>query len=74
MAADFLTGAKLAIERNAKAGQKLDVKVVDAGSEASFKNSLTQINQNNTDLIIGPFFKSNVLEVLDYVKTQKFLW
>ena len=71
MAADFLTGAKLAIERNAKAGQKLDVKVVDAGSEASFKNSLTQINQNNTDLIIGPFFKSNVLEVLDYVKTQK---
>jgi BarA-like signal transduction histidine kinase len=52
MAADFLTGAKLAIERNAKAGQKLDVKVVDAGSEASFKNSLTQINQNNTDLII----------------------
>ena len=71
MAADFLTGAKLAIERNAKAGQKLDVKVIDAGSEASFKNSLTQINQNNTDLIIGPFFKSNVLEVLDYVKTQK---
>lgn len=71
MTADFLTGAKLAIERNAKAGQKLDVKVVDAGSEASFKNSLTQINQNNTDLIIGPFFKSNVLEVLDYVKTQK---
>ena len=71
MATDFLTGAKLAIERNAKAGQKLDVKVVDAGSEASFKNSLTQINQNNTDLIIGPFFKSNVLEVLDYVKTQK---
>ena len=71
MAADFLTGAKLAIERNAKAGQKLDVKVIDAGSEASFKNSLTQINQNNTDLIIGPFFKSNVLEVLEYVKTQK---
>lgn len=71
MATDFLTGAKLAIEKNAENGQKLDVKVVDAVSEASFKNSLTQINQNNTDLIIGPFFKSNVLEVLDYVKTQK---
>ena len=71
MAADFLTGAKLAIERSAVGGQKLDVKVVDAGSESSFKNSLTQINPNNTDLIIGPFFKSSVLDVLDYVKTKK---
>lgn len=71
MAADFLTGAKLAIERSAKGGQKLDVKIVDSGSEASFKNSLAQINQNNTDLIIGPFFKSNVLDVLNYVKTKK---
>ncbi len=71
MAADFLTGAKLAIERSAAGGQKLDVKVVDAGNESSFKNSLTQINPNNTDLIIGPFFKSSVLDVLDYVKTKK---
>lgn len=68
---DFLSGAKLAIERNAASGQKLDVKVIDAGNEASFKNSLTQINSDNTDLIIGPFFKSSVLQVLDYVKTQK---
>lgn len=68
---DFLTGAKLAIERNASKGQKLDIKVIDAGNEASFKNSLTQINAGNTDLIIGPFFKSSVLQVLDYVKTQK---
>jgi ABC-type branched-subunit amino acid transport system substrate-binding protein len=41
------------------------------GNEASFKNSLTQINANNTDLIIGPFFKSSVLQVLDYVKENK---
>ena len=69
LALDFLSGAKLAIERNAKSGQKLDVKVVDAGNAENFKNSLTQINKNNTDLIIGPFFKSSVLQVLDYVKT-----
>ena len=68
---DFLSGAKLAIERNAKKGQKLDVKVIDAGNEASFKNSLTQINAENTDLIVGPFFKSSVLQVLDYVKGNK---
>lgn len=71
MALDFLTGAKLAIERNARNGQKLDVKVVDSGNEASFKNSLTQINTNNTDLIIGPFFKSNVIDLLEFTGNQK---
>jgi LysM repeat protein len=71
MAVDFLTGAKLAIERNAAKGQKLDIKIVDSGNEASFKSSLTQINPNNTDLIIGPFFKSNVIDLLDFTKTQK---
>ena len=71
MAMDFLTGAKLAIERNASNGQKLDIKIVDSGNEASFKSSLTQINPNNTDLIIGPFFKSNVIDLLDFTKTQK---
>ena len=68
---DFLSGAKLAIERNARKGQKLNVKIIAAGNEATFKNSLTQINKDNTDLIIGPFFKSSVLEVLEYVKTSK---
>ena len=71
LALDFLSGAKLAIERNVAKGQQLDIKVIDAGNEDSFKNSLTQINQNNTDLIIGPFFKSGVLQVLDYVKGNK---
>lgn len=71
MSADFLTGAKLAIERNAGQGQKLNVKIIDARNEASFKNSLTQINKDNTDLIVGPFFKSSVLEVLNYVGNKK---
>ncbi|UOE38375.1 amino acid ABC transporter substrate-binding protein [Chryseobacterium oryzae] len=71
MALDFLTGAKLAIERNAASGQKLDIKIVDSGNENSFKSSLSQINTNNTDLIIGPFFKSNVIDLLDFTKTQK---
>ncbi|MBW8361620.1 MAG: LysM peptidoglycan-binding domain-containing protein [Kaistella sp.] len=71
MSLDFLTGAKLAIERNAAKGQQLDIKVVDAGNEASFKNSLSQINKENTDLIIGPFFKSSIIEVLDYLGNTK---
>lgn len=71
MAMDFLTGAKLAIERNARNGQKLEIKIVDSGNEGTFKNSLTQINPDNTDLIIGPFFKSNVVDVLEFTKNQK---
>lgn len=71
MALDFLTGAKLAIERNARGGQKLDIRIVDSGNEATFKNSMAQINPENTDLIIGPFFKSNVIDVLDFTKNQK---
>jgi LysM repeat protein/ABC-type branched-subunit amino acid transport system substrate-binding protein len=71
MSMDFLTGAKLAAERNAGSGQKLDIKVIDAGNENTFKNSLSQINQDNTDLVVGPFFKSSVLEVLNYVNDKK---
>lgn len=71
MSMDFLTGAKLAAERNATNGQKLDIKVVDAGNETTFKNSLSQLNPENTDLIVGPFFKSNVLEVLRFVNDKK---
>lgn len=71
LSADFLTGAKLALERNVGNGLKMDVRVIDAGNEASFKDALTQINTENTDLIIGPFFKSNILDVLDFVSKDK---
>lgn len=71
MSLDFLTGAKLAIERQVKNGMKLDIKVIDAGNETTFKNSISQINQENTDLIIGPFFKTNVIDVLNFVKGKK---
>lgn len=68
---DFLSGARLAMERQARKGLKMDVKIIDTGSEKSFKNSLSQINQENTDLIIGPFFKSNIIEVMDFLGDKK---
>lgn len=71
MSSDFLAGAKLAIERNVGKGQLLDVQVIDAGNEKTFKNSLSQLDKDNTDLIVGPLFKSNVIEVLDYVGSKK---
>ncbi|MDY3350595.1 LysM peptidoglycan-binding domain-containing protein [Riemerella anatipestifer] len=68
LATDFLMGAKLAVEMNARKGQELDFNIIDAGNEKAFKKNLIQIDSSNTDLIIGPLFKTNVLEVLDYVK------
>ena len=71
LSADFLIGAKLAAERGMRDGKKVSINVIDAENENSFKNNLAQINKTNTDLIIGPFFKSNVVEVLEYVKNEK---
>ena len=71
MSIEFLMGAKLAIERNANRGQKLNIKIIDAGNDATFKNSLSQINIDATDLIIGPLFKSSVMDVLNFTKTSK---
>lgn len=73
MSVDFLSGAKIAIEKNAKRGMKMNINVIDAGSETSFKKALRQINKDNTDLIVGPFFKSNVIETLDFVKDDGIL-
>lgn len=71
LALDFLAGAKMAAERSLKNGKKININVVDSESETAVKNSLEQINKSNTDIIIGPFFKSNVLEVSDYVRKEK---
>ena len=71
LSADFLIGAKLAAQRGMRDGKKISINVIDAENENSFKNNLAQINKTNTDLIIGPFFKSNVIEVLEYVKNEK---
>ncbi|MDX8569037.1 LysM peptidoglycan-binding domain-containing protein [Elizabethkingia sp. HX XZB] len=70
-ALDFLTGAKLAIQRNVAKGQKLNINVIDEGSESSFQKALTSINKDNTDLIVGPFFKSDVVELMSYVSSKK---
>ena len=71
LSADFRIGAKLAAQRGMRDGKKISINVIDAENENSFKNNLAQINKTNTDLIIGPFFKSNVIEVLEYVKNEK---
>lgn len=70
-ALDFLTGAKLAIQRNVAKGQKLNINVIDEGNEASFKKAVNSINKDNTDLIVGPFFKTDLIELMSYVSSKK---
>ncbi|RQP09587.1 MAG: LysM peptidoglycan-binding domain-containing protein [Chryseobacterium sp.] len=64
---DFLSGARLAIERNAARGQKLNIRIVDTGAEANFKKNISSLDPANTDLIIGPFFKSNIVEMMRHL-------
>lgn len=71
LATEFLSGAKLAAERNALEGRKINLKVIDAGDEITFSNALKKLDKDQTDLIIGPLFKSNVIQVLDYVDEKK---
>lgn len=71
IAVEFLLGARLAVERAAINGLKMDLKIVDTGSENGFKNSLSKLDKQNTDLIIGPFFKSNIVEMMDYLGADK---
>lgn len=71
IALEFLTGAKLAVERNAKEGKKINLKIIDSGAENAFHKSLSKIDKDHTDLIIGPLFKSNVIETLKFVEDKK---
>jgi len=71
VALDFLTGAQLAIEKNAEKGKKLNIKIVDEGSEASFEKTLSSISQTNTDLVVGPFFKSDVVKLMSFLSERQ---
>jgi len=71
IALDFLTGAKLAIERNVASGKKLNINVIDEGGESSLHRALSSIDKNNTDIIVGPFFKSGLIELISYTSSEK---
>jgi len=71
MALDFLTGAKLAIERNVAKGRKLNLNIIDEGGEHSLQTVMSSIDKNNTDIIVGPFFKSGLVELISYVSSER---
>lgn len=71
LALDFVTGAKLAIQRKTDEGHKMSVKIIDAGAETLSDQSISELKEFNPDLIVGPFFKTSVLTVLDEFKDNK---
>lgn len=71
VALEFLKGAKLAIERNAADGKKLNIKVVDEGNKANFNQALSYIVNQNVNLVVGPFFKSNIEKLLYSLSSKK---
>lgn len=63
MTMDFYLGAKLAIDKAVSMGLPLTVKVFDSNetkSSSDVKQILASENLNKTEVIIGPFFQSNV--------------
>jgi len=71
IALDFLTGARLAIERHVAKGKKLNINVIDEGGDSSLQAAMSSIDKNNTDIIVGPFFKSGLVELISYVSSEK---
>jgi hypothetical protein len=63
MTLDFYSGVLLAVEQANKLGLPLRVNVYDSNESkenSSVETILKQNNFSNTDVIIGPFFKTNV--------------
>ena len=63
MTMDFYLGAKLAIDKAVGMGLPLTVKVFDSNetkNSSDVKRILTGENLNKTEVVIGPFFQSNV--------------
>lgn len=63
MTMDFYLGAKLAIDKASRMGLPLTVKVFDSNetkSSSDVKRILESENLNQTEVVIGPFFQSNV--------------
>lgn len=63
MTMDFYLGAKLAIDKAVGMGLPLTVKVFDSNetkNSSDVQRILTNENLNKTEVIIGPFFQSNV--------------
>ena len=67
-AMQFFTGAKIALNRLAKTGKNINVKVIDTKNENDIQSILATNDFSKTDAIIGPIKAGAVMEVADFFK------
>ena len=74
MTLDFYAGALQAIDSAKKLGIKMDIKILDSQETKSSSNVQNLVDSNNfakTDVIIGPFYQSNVEKTADLLRGNK---
>ena len=74
MTLDFYAGALQAIDSAKKLGIKMDIKILDSQETKSSSNVQNLVDSNNfakTDVIIGPFYQSNVEKTADLLRGSK---
>ena len=68
-AIDFYQGFKLAAKQMTDAGLNLELQTFDTGKDSSKVNQIISTGSlEGSDLIVGPLFLSNFLQVADYAK------
>ncbi len=71
-AIDFYQGFKLAAQEKADQGLNLELQVYDTGKDSTRVTEIINSNElNGTDLLVGPLFLSNFLQVADYAKRKE---
>ncbi|MFT6166174.1 MAG: LysM repeat protein/ABC-type branched-subunit amino acid transport system substrate-binding protein [Vicingaceae bacterium] len=71
-AIDFYQGFKLAAQEKANKGLNLELQVFDTGKDSSTVMEIINSNElDGSDLLVGPLFLSNFLQVADYAKRNK---
>ncbi len=71
-AIDFYQGFKLATQEMTDKGLNLELQVFDTGKDSSTVKGIISSNKlDGSDLIVGPLFLSNFLQVADYAKSKK---
>jgi LysM repeat protein/ABC-type branched-subunit amino acid transport system substrate-binding protein len=72
LSVDFYNGVQLALDSLEKAGISVNLKVFDTGKDSATVYKVIEANKlENVDLILGPFFKTNVVLIADYAKENK---
>jgi peptidoglycan DL-endopeptidase LytF len=68
IATQFYSGARTALDSLSNKGKKIHVKIFDTSNDNKFREIIDTYDFSNTNLIIGPLFKSNLLTIADKIK------